>query len=127
MGDPEQQRPRKKRIGYRDKGNDFTKRFIPPLYFQHHGHSRTIVGIIHNTKSGLRHLLVLDPSVKKGGHNLLSNVRNGNISSLLRSKKQIQARKYQLVAIPAYGMMSQRDRDCCKTIQSMDVTLLNRL
>lgn len=118
---------RKKRIGYRDKGNDFRKRFIPPLYFQHHGHSRTIIGIMHNKKSGLRHLLVLDPSVKKGGGNLLNNVRNGNISSLLRSKKQIVARKYQLVAIPAFGMMSERDRNACKTIQSMDVTLVNRL
>merc|ERR1719273_2682518 len=107
----------KKKIGYRDKGNDYGKRFIPPIYFQHQGHSRTIVGIMHNKKSGLRHLLVLDPSVKKGGPNLLNNVRNGNISSLLRSKKQIQAKKYQLIAIPAYGMMSERDRTATKQIQ----------
>merc|ERR1711920_457024 len=96
-------------------------------YMGHQGHSRTIIGIIHNKKSGLRHLLVLDPSVKKGGPNLMNNVRNGNISSLLRSKKQIQARKYQLVAIPAYGMMSERDRTATKQIQSMDVTLIQRL
>ena len=39
----------------------------PPLYFQHEGHSRTIVGVewLHNPRkdSGpLVHLLVLDPS-----------------------------------------------------------------
>merc|ERR1712176_1527711 len=117
---------RKKRIGYRDKGNDFRKRFIPPLYFQHHGHSRTIIGIMHNKKSGLRHLLVLDPSVKKGGISLLNKIKNGNVSSLLRSKKQVKAAKYQILAIPHYGIMSNDDRNRCKTIQSMDVTLMNK-
>ena len=37
----------------------------PPLYFQHEGHSRTIVGVERSQKSGgvaAVHLLVLDPS-----------------------------------------------------------------
>merc|ERR1712154_260395 len=104
------------------------KRFIPPLYFQHQGHSQTIIGIIHNKRSGIRHLLVLDPSVKKGGINLLNNIKNGNISQLLRSKKQIRASKYQILAIPAYGAMTRNDRNRCKTIQSMDVisTLIHK-
>merc|ERR1719361_1707160 len=118
---------KKKKVHKIKRNNvDYNNRFIPPLYFQHQGHSRTIIGIIHNKKSGLRHLLVLDPSVKNGGISLLNKVKNGNISSLLRSKKQIQAAKYQIIAIPAYGIMSNADRNRCKTIQSMDVTLMNK-
>merc|ERR1712129_65707 len=104
---------------------DYKNRFIPPLYFQHQGHSRTIIGIVHNKKSGLRHLLVLDPSVKNGGLSLLQKIKNGNVSSLLRSKKQIRAAKYQIIAVPAYGIMTANDRNRCKTVQSMDVTLMN--
>jgi len=103
------------------------ERFIPPLYFQHQGHSRTIIGIVHNKRSGLKHLLVLDPSVKKGAINLLNTIKNGNVSVLYRSLKQTTSAKYQIVAIPTYGIMTNGDRNRCKTMQSMDVTLMNKL
>ncbi len=61
----------------------------PPLYFQHEGHSRTIIGIERfrplNSKSGLKegcsddgfqyHLLLLDPSFKT--NNIASALSNG--------------------------------------------------
>merc|ERR1719361_2307703 len=67
---------KKKKVHKIKRNNvDYNNRFIPPLYFQHQGHSRTIIGIIHNRKSGLRHLLVLDPSVKNGGISLLNKIK----------------------------------------------------
>jgi len=102
------------------------RRFIPPLYFQHQGHSRTIIGTMYNKRSGVQHLLVLDPSVRKGAIHLLQSIKNGNLQSLQRSKKQVLANKYQIVAVPSYGMMSDDDKNRCKTIQSMDVTLMNK-
>lgn len=40
---------------------------MPPLYFQHDGHSRTIVGASKHPKTGTIQLVVLDPSCRGAG------------------------------------------------------------
>ena len=65
--------------------------------------------------------------MKKGGHAQRENIERGNVQQLMRSKKQIMAKKYQIVAVPAYGMLSESDRKACKTMQSLDVTMINRM
>ncbi|KAJ8983641.1 hypothetical protein NQ317_019560 [Molorchus minor] len=74
--------------------------FTPPLYLQHQGHSRTIMGIeIH--RDGSLVLLVLDPS-----HSPQQMAQLGDTSSvsaalrlLRKSEAAMKARQYQIVAI----------------------------
>jgi hypothetical protein len=48
-----------------------TTRICPPIYFQHEGHSRTIIGAAMNTKTNKIELVVLDPDLTGGAPNLL--------------------------------------------------------
>lgn len=48
----------------------------PPLYFQHHGHSRTIVGIEY-LKSGKINFLIFDPARKPSS--IIKDFANGNM------------------------------------------------
>jgi len=50
-----------------------------PIYLQHEGHSRTVVGAAQNKRSGAIFLVVLDPDCMGGGPKLLSDVQAGNI------------------------------------------------
>lgn len=74
--------------------------FKPPIYLQHQGHSRTIIGC-EQMKDGAVRLLVLDPS-----HNKLqmeqfnSTAMASNAIRLLRRPLQaMKARQYQMVVI----------------------------
>lgn len=74
--------------------------FIPPLYLQHQGHSRTIMGIeVH--RDGSLILLVLDPS-----HSPLQMAQLGDTNSastalrlLRKNESAMKARQYQIVAV----------------------------
>ncbi|XP_072382829.1 zinc finger-containing ubiquitin peptidase 1-like [Diabrotica undecimpunctata] len=74
--------------------------FTPPLYLQHQGHSRTIMGIeIH--RDGSLILLVLDPS-----HSPLQMAQLGDTNSastalrlLRKNESAMKARQYQIVAV----------------------------
>lgn len=74
--------------------------FTPPLYLQHQGHSRTIMGIeVH--RDGSLVLLVLDPS-----HSPLqmaqlgdTNSSSGALRLLRKSEAAMKARQYQVVAV----------------------------
>ncbi|CAG9865121.1 unnamed protein product [Phyllotreta striolata] len=73
--------------------------FTPPLYLQHQGHSRTIMGI-EIPKDGNCSLLVLDPShspqqmAKLGDSNSYSSMR-----LLRKNEASMKARQYQIVAV----------------------------
>jgi len=58
--------------------------FVPPLYFQHQGHSRTIIGILRNLKSGRFRLLVLDPDINGGGVKLLQNLQRTSAPNVVK-------------------------------------------
>nr|CAI5858441.1 unnamed protein product [Callosobruchus analis] len=74
--------------------------FTPPLYLQHQGHSRTIMGIeVH--RDGSLILLVLDPS-----HSPQQMAQMGDANStatafrlLRKSEAAMKARQYQIVAV----------------------------
>ena len=82
---------------------------VPPLYLQHQGHSRTIVGVEVMKKSdggngsgggGVR-LLVFDPSNNKMANFLTGNdaAVNGALKQLRKNLGAIKSRQYQIVAV----------------------------
>ncbi|XP_040572651.1 zinc finger-containing ubiquitin peptidase 1 isoform X2 [Lepeophtheirus salmonis] len=77
--------------------------FIPPLYLQHQGHSRTIVGVEVLKKNNSIRLLILDPS---HSHSQISkglsptNLKDTKVLHLMRKNIcSIKSRKYQIVAV----------------------------
>uniref|UniRef100_A0A3B4A7Y8 Zinc finger-containing ubiquitin peptidase 1 n=1 Tax=Periophthalmus magnuspinnatus TaxID=409849 RepID=A0A3B4A7Y8_9GOBI len=82
---------------------------LPPLYLQHQGHSRTVVGL-EQRRSGALCLLMLDPGSSS------SDVRRvlspDSVSVALRQMRKfpsgLKHRQYQLVA--AEGVLSEQDK-----------------
>ncbi|KAL1494489.1 hypothetical protein ABEB36_010081 [Hypothenemus hampei] len=74
--------------------------FTPPLYLQHQGHSRTIMGIeVH--KDGSLVLLVLDPSHSPQQIAHLGDTTGGSgaFRLLRKSEAAMKAKQYQIVAV----------------------------
>ncbi|XP_066140266.1 zinc finger-containing ubiquitin peptidase 1-like isoform X1 [Euwallacea fornicatus] len=74
--------------------------FTPPLYLQHQGHSRTIIGIeVH--RDGSLVLLVLDPSHSPQQVAQLGDTSNalGPLRLLRKSEAAMKAKQYQVVAV----------------------------
>eukprot|EP01119_Soliformovum_irregulare_P016893 TRINITY_DN4954_c2_g1_i2.p1 TRINITY_DN4954_c2_g1~~TRINITY_DN4954_c2_g1_i2.p1 ORF type:complete len:471 (+),score=115.89 TRINITY_DN4954_c2_g1_i2:191-1414(+) len=87
------------------------KHFLPPLYLQHEGHSRTIVGA---EKRGDRiNLWVFDP-----GHDLTKILQDPTGKGLFKLKKnldQFTKDRYQIVVIQP-GLMSPDEMEASKVI-----------
>lgn len=81
----------------------------PPLYLQHQGHSRTVVGL-EQRRSGALCLLILDPG--SSVLDLRRVLRPDSVSSALRQIRRfpsaLKHRQYQLVA--AEGVLSDPDK-----------------
>lgn len=74
--------------------------FTPPLYLQHQGHSRTIMGVeVHRDGSVI--LLVLDPSHSPQQMAQFSDTNTGPaaLRLLRKSEASMKARQYQIVAV----------------------------
>ncbi|GFT01299.1 zinc finger-containing ubiquitin peptidase 1 [Nephila pilipes] len=88
----------------------FTKdeEFKPPVYLQHHGHSRTIIGL-EELQDGNLQLLVFDPSHSKSQMEQFSSTAlNSNAMRLIRRPlSALKARQYQLVYID--GLLETED------------------
>ena len=87
------------------------KAFTPPLYLQHQGHSRTIVGIEALSCGGHR-LLVFDPSHTKSAMASLRKCSEAaeaaQVMRMLRKSPQaIKCKQYQIVAVT--GVLSPRE------------------
>ncbi|EIE18806.1 DUF1671-domain-containing protein, partial [Coccomyxa subellipsoidea C-169] len=84
-----------------NKGNPVILSGKPPLYFQHEGHSRTIVGIEKAQDSGGQppqvYLLILDPSLTTGALERALRQRKGWQRLIKRSMCMLQKREYQLL------------------------------
>ncbi|XP_076373401.1 zinc finger-containing ubiquitin peptidase 1-like isoform X2 [Tachypleus tridentatus] len=82
--------------------NYFSKEedFKVPLYLQHHGHSRTVIGVEEHTDGSLQ-LLVFDSSHCKAQMDQFNNTANlSNAMRLIRRPlSALKARQYQLVAV----------------------------
>ncbi|KAK7872906.1 hypothetical protein R5R35_004227 [Gryllus longicercus] len=102
---------------YFDRSDDFK----PPLYLQHQGHSRTIVGVEQH-KDGTLVLLVLDPSHSPAQMQQLRNTATGPAAMRLIRKTlaAMKARQYQLVAVA--GLMdSELEFQQSKILRSIRV------
>ena len=96
------------------------KAFTPPLYLQHQGHSRTIVGIEVLSCGGHR-LLVFDPSHTKSA---MASLRKCTIPEeaaqvmrmLRKSPQAIKCKQYQIVAVT--GVLSAKEAAQRKAIGS---------
>ncbi|KAG8039495.1 hypothetical protein G9C98_008138 [Cotesia typhae] len=83
--------------------------FKPPLYLQHQGHSRTIMGV-EQLRDGSITMLVLDPShtpVQMGQFNSTSSAP-GAMRLIRKSTAAMKARQYQIVAV--VGTMENESR-----------------
>ncbi|XP_027838595.1 zinc finger-containing ubiquitin peptidase 1-like isoform X2 [Aphis gossypii] len=90
------------------------KQFIPPVYIQHEGHSRTVVGV-EKLSDGTILLLVLDPS----GHydKLRTEAGMTTMSHIRKSMYTFKAKEYQLVTVSGI-MTSDSEFESGKTIKS---------
>ncbi|XP_022917163.1 zinc finger-containing ubiquitin peptidase 1-like [Onthophagus taurus] len=83
--------------------------FTPPLYLQHQGHSRTIMGIeVH--KDGSLVLLLLDPSHSPQQMAQFADTNTGSqaLRLLRKGEAYMKARQYQIVA--AVGMIESEQQ-----------------
>ncbi|CAF4928674.1 unnamed protein product [Pieris macdunnoughi] len=103
--------------------HDEPQAFKPPLYLQHQGHSRTIIGY-EKHKDGKATLLVLDPSHSPAQ---VRQVVCGSMSAcagalrlLRRGSSALRARQYQLLCVT--GLISDdREYEASKVLQSVRI------
>ncbi|XP_052751159.1 zinc finger-containing ubiquitin peptidase 1-like [Galleria mellonella] len=97
--------------------------FKAPLYLQHQGHSRTIIGY-EKHKDGKATLLVLDPSHSPAQVRAVvcgSNAASGGALRLLRrGAPALRARQYQLLAVTGV-CASQAEYEASKVLQSVRI------
>ena len=102
--------------------------FLPPIYFQHEGHSRTIVGLDETSESPS--LLLFDPagsgSILEGHLRADLAGENGAAGSWQRLLKRglhtLRMKTYQLVYVKP-GLMTEKEREESKLVISEDFTL----
>ncbi|KAJ0045352.1 hypothetical protein Pint_05426 [Pistacia integerrima] len=95
-----------------------------PLYFQHDGHSRTIVGIqVKNQKKGIQQysLLILDPAHKTAALERSLKDNKGWKKLLKRGVHTLKKPQYQLCYIDP-GIATGKEMEQLKTIDSTLVT-----
>uniref|UniRef100_A0A0A9WT43 Zinc finger-containing ubiquitin peptidase 1 n=4 Tax=Lygus hesperus TaxID=30085 RepID=A0A0A9WT43_LYGHE len=95
--------------------------FKPPLYLQHQGHSRTIIGV-EQLRDGTENLLILDPSHSPNQMaGLKSTSTAPNVLRLIRkSHYAMKARQYQIVAVAGI-MDSEAEYLSSKVLRSVRV------
>lgn len=92
------------------------QQFTPPLYLQHQGHSRTIVGV--EIDRGTTRLLLFDPGSKKDHIAALatSGLNWKSMRTFRRTQLAFKAKQYQIVAVD--GILTQREYEESKIIKS---------
>lgn len=91
-----------------------------PLYLQHQGHSRTIVGV-EELKEGVIRLLIFDPSTSKKQMQLFNGFINSNIMRIIRrSIHGLKAKQYQIVAVT--GILEDKAYEEHKVLKSERVS-----
>ncbi|XP_073991950.1 zinc finger-containing ubiquitin peptidase 1-like isoform X2 [Rhodnius prolixus] len=95
--------------------------FKPPLYLQHQGHSRTIIGV-EQLRDGGENLLILDPSHSPSQMaGLRSTATAPNVLRLIRkAPSAMKARQYQIVAVAGI-MDSEAEYQSSKILRSVRV------
>jgi len=88
-----------------------------PLYFQHQGHSRTIIGV-EKHKTGKYYVLVLDPSVREGA--MSHALTEGTLTALkvLRLPQEyFRHKRYQVARVT--GVMGKDEQVKSKYVCSV--------
>lgn len=94
--------------------------FTPPLYLQHQGHSRTIIGV-EELRNGEHNLLLFDPGTAKPRMQQFHGVINYNTMQAIRKTlKAFRARQYQIVAV--MGMLNDREMQASKLVRSIKLS-----
>lgn len=84
----------------------------PPLYLQHEGHSRTVIGIEEHGQEIF--LILLDPSHDSQQlHSVLMDTRN-SVKLLLKSIQQFKQDEYEIVFIE--GLLNEQEKKDMKVI-----------
>ena len=86
----------------------------PPLFLQHSGHSRTVVGVEVLKKTGQTRLLIFDPS-----HSHMPQLLGANVGRVMRAvrKSVLKSEQFQIVAVTGvFG--SQAEADAHKVVTS---------
>ncbi|XP_024215180.1 zinc finger-containing ubiquitin peptidase 1 [Halyomorpha halys] len=95
--------------------------FKPPLYLQHQGHSRTIIGV-EELRGGGENLIILDPShspAQMTGLRLTSTAQ-GVLGLLRKPLSAMKAKQYQVVAVAGI-MDSEVEYQNSKVLRSVRV------
>ncbi|CAB3378469.1 Hypothetical predicted protein [Cloeon dipterum] len=95
--------------------------FKPPLYLQHQGHSRTVVGV-EQSKDGSINMIVFDPSHTPQQMNQLhgTSTAASGMRLIRKSLAAMKARQYQVVAV--MGIMdTEYDYQQSKLLRSIRV------
>lgn len=93
--------------------------FIPPLYLQHQGHSRVIVGI-EEQRHEVLNLLILDPSVSASKIVRMDDMSSGILNEIRVCKSSLRARQYQIVAVTGV-IDTDEEYENCKLLTSIRV------
>lgn len=88
----------------------------PPIYLQHQGHSRTIVGV-EERNNGTLCLLIFDPGNQEMQKLLRSDITGMNLKMIRRFIGSMKHRQYQIVAIN--GILSAEEKNARKYASSI--------
>lgn len=85
---------------------------LPPVYLQHHGHSRSIVGV-EQKSNGTLCLLLFDPGLAAGEmRRLLSqDTASGMVRRMRKFPSALKHRQYQVVAVQ--GVLTPEEKQSC--------------
>ncbi|UJR28313.1 hypothetical protein I4U23_009557 [Adineta vaga] len=95
---------------------------IHPLYLQHEGHSRTIIGY-EQFRAGYIRLLIFDPSTSKTDIDKFRNNPNGKAHIFRRSLQSFQKSVYQILVVQ--GLLKPDEREAAKQVRSIRVPIPN--
>ncbi|CAG5134432.1 unnamed protein product [Candidula unifasciata] len=94
--------------------------FLPPLYLQHQGHSRTVIGV--EVERGTTKLLLFDPGTPS---DQMASVARGQLTwkhmrIFRRTQSGFKSRQYQIVAVT--GLLTDAEYQESKTLKSEQVS-----
>ncbi|CAF0800830.1 unnamed protein product [Adineta ricciae] len=95
---------------------------IHPLYLQHEGHSRTIIGY-EQFRAGYIRLLIFDPSTPKADINKFCVNPNDKAHIFRRSLQSFQKPVYQILVVR--GLLRPDEREAAKQVRSIRVPFPN--
>jgi len=92
-------------------------KFCPPIFFQHAGHSCTIIGCAIHNRTCRVYLLVVDPDLSGGGMKLQTEFEIGNApKQILRSIEYFSRKEYELLFIGNEIPLNDEEFEAAKVI-----------